>query len=159
MTRAITLHAERSGEITLPAPLEQVFPLFTPQGEKHWAHGWNPQFRYPASGEPEVGSVFLTTHGDDTQTVWVMTHYAPEAGQIAYARVTEQLAAGMVVVQCTATSSQATTVRVTYQMTALSEAGNELVATYAQEHDPDWLGSWETAILHYLHSANQVGHL
>jgi hypothetical protein len=152
------VHVERSGTFRLAASCEQVFPLFTPLGEKQWAHGWAPQFCYPAAGQPEVGGVFLTEHVGQATTTWVITQYDPAAGYVAYARITPDLAAGTVTVWCEATSPQMTLVHVIYRMTALSEAGNDYVATFSPDHDPNWLASWESAITHYLHHGQMAPH-
>src|SRR5512135_1664224 len=42
----------RTGHLTFDAPVEKVFPLFTPLGERNWAPGWNPEILYPADGTP-----------------------------------------------------------------------------------------------------------
>lgn len=146
----IPQHVERNGAISIPGPLEQVFPLFTALGEKHWAQGWDPTFCYPVDGQPEVGAVFLTSHADEPATVWVMTQYAPDSGEISYARFTTDVAAGTVTVCCTAVAPNATTVQVMYRMTALSATGNDYLTTFAPDHDPHWLHAWETAIRLYL---------
>lgn len=154
----LPVHTEHQGEFHVAAALEQVLSLFTPLGETQWAHGWDPEFCYPASGLPAVGAVFLTTHADEPTTIWVMSHYAPETGQISYARITPHLAAGTVTIQCTATTPGTTTVHVAYHMTALSEAGNVWLTTFAQAHDQHWALTWEAAIQHYLHTRPASAH-
>lgn len=154
----VPTHVHSSGDFRLPASLEQVFPLFTPLGEKHWAQGWDPHIYYPVSGLPEIGSVFLTMHADEPATIWVMTQYAPEIGQISYARTTPQIVAGMVTVQCAAEAPSTTYVRVAYRMTALSEAGNAFLSFFAQSHGPRWISSWESAIRHYLSYGHAPSH-
>ena len=145
------MHVDSDGTFHLPVAVEQAFPLFTPLGEKHWAEGWNPQFCYPTTGLPEVGAVFLTPHAGEPATVWVMAHYAPALGQISYARTTPQIAAGTVTVQCAAATANTTVVQVAYRMTALSEAGNAFLTTFAHAHDQHWISAWKEAILQYLH--------
>ncbi len=48
----------------MPAPPNQVFPLFTPTGEKLWVDGWDPEAVYPESGATEEGMVFKTGRSD-----------------------------------------------------------------------------------------------
>jgi hypothetical protein len=152
------LHAERSGEFTLPLGLDHTVALFTPLGEQHWVPGWHPQFCYPPSGLPEEGAVFLTSHGDETPTIWVMTDYMPAEGRLSYTRTTPFISAGIVSVQCTANTPHQTTVHVIYRMTALAEAGNATVVGFAQAHQPNWIATWEMAIRQYLRQTSSIGH-
>jgi hypothetical protein len=58
MTR--TVH--RATEITVGLPPEQALALFTAEGERRWAEGWDPQ--YPEPGRREgTGAAFTTGHG------------------------------------------------------------------------------------------------
>lgn len=58
--------ATQVGTFHLNAPRERVFPLFTPEGERAWAPGWEPKF---LSGSEERGSAFTTTaHNGSTVT-------------------------------------------------------------------------------------------
>jgi hypothetical protein len=45
----------------LDAPLARVFPLFTANGERGWAPGWEPRI---LSGAEERGSAFITKAHD-----------------------------------------------------------------------------------------------
>ena len=82
----------RATEITVDVPPEQTIQLFTPEGERRWAEGWDPQY-------PEVdrrdgpGAVFTTGRH---HTTWIMVDHGPES--VRYARVTEGMTAGTVAV-------------------------------------------------------------
>ena len=53
-----------TGRIEVNLPPDQAFLLFTPSGERTWAHGWDPSFPSPSPDETGLGSVFRTAHGD-----------------------------------------------------------------------------------------------
>lgn len=54
----------------MPLPPAEAIELFTPSGERRWAHGWDPSFPSPAADETEPGTVFETRgHGPLT---WVV---------------------------------------------------------------------------------------
>lgn len=57
-------HLSRAHHIDLAAPPAEVFPLFTPAGEKLWIREWDPRYLHPASGETRQGMVFTTGAGD-----------------------------------------------------------------------------------------------
>ena len=71
-----------TGTVEIALPLEQAFLLFTPTGERAWAHGWDPIFPSPSADETEPGTVFRTIHGAE-ESLWTVVRC--EFGQsIAY---------------------------------------------------------------------------
>jgi hypothetical protein len=135
----ITLH--RTAEITVELPLERAMALFTAEGERRWGEGWEPH--YPESRRRDgVGAVFITGHGHP-HTTWIMVDHQPE--HIRYARVTHEMTAGTVAVDVVASDAHATRVRVTYDLTALSSAGESWLATFDRDYDTE-IASWETDI-------------
>lgn len=148
----------RVGTLHLAAAPERVFPLFTPLGESLWSPGWAPEMLSPASGEPEVGSVFITEHDQQPTGIWVMTHYAPEQGMIGYARVIPSVTAGIIRVECEQEQPTTTRATVTYLLTALSEAGNTVLAEFTEAYYQRWMASWEHAINYYLAHGRLLAH-
>ena len=74
------------GSFHVPLPPARAAELFTPEGERAWAPGWEPD--YPAG----PGGPVFTTHAGTT--VWVAL------GGLRYARVTPGVQAGTVEVRC-----------------------------------------------------------
>jgi hypothetical protein len=131
----------RSAEITVGLPPDQAIALFTAEGERRWAEGWDP--RYPEPDRRDgPGAVFNTAHGSH-ETTWVMVDDRPDG--VRYARVTRGLTAGTVAVDLVASEGEVTRVRVTYDLTALTPAGEawlaHLDAGYVGE-----IASWATQI-------------
>ena len=111
----------------LEAPLARVFPLFTAQGERAWAPGWEP---HVLSGAEERGSAF-TTFGSHGRTVtWVVTDYRPAEGRVSYARLVHDSNIGLVDVVCTEGRHGGTNVAVRYTLTPLSEVGKAFIAEF-----------------------------
>ena len=134
-TRVQTFH--------LNAPLARVFPLFTAQGERAWAPGWEPRI---LSGAEERGSAFITTaHSGDTVT-WIVTDYRPTEGRVSYARLVQDSNIGMVDVSCTEPASGGTDISVRYTLTAVSEAGDAFVRQFlAERHYRTMIEEWRLA--------------
>src|ERR1044072_8887909 len=65
----------------LGAPLERVFPLFTAEGERKWAPGWEPVI---LSGAVERGSAFVTRAHSGLETTWIVVDYRPVEGRVSY---------------------------------------------------------------------------
>ena len=93
-----------SGSVRVALPPERAHHYFTPEGERAWAPGWNPD--YPGGHQ----GVF-TTH--DGTTIWL------DLGDLRYARVTPGVQAGTVAVDLAPDTGGGTRAAVTYDLTAL----------------------------------------
>lgn len=150
MSAFIAQHITRSHTIHLPTTPRNVFPLFSPLGEKHWAHGWNPEMLYPSSGVAQVGAVFTTQHANRPTQIWTIIAYASEQTQISYLNVLPDSHVSRIEVSCEAEGMQATLTRITYLLTALTPQGNTYLDGFTKEYYKDYISSWETAITYYL---------
>jgi hypothetical protein len=131
----------RATEVTVDLPVEQALKLFTPEGERIWADGWDPQ--YPEADRREgPGAVFTTEHGGH-QTTWIMVDHGP--GGVRYARVTQGMTAGTVAVDVVESSERSTRVRVTYDLTALTSAGEAWLEAFDADYDTA-IGGWSSEI-------------
>jgi hypothetical protein len=137
----MTINVHRSAEITVGLPREPAMALFTPEGERRWADGWDPQ--YPEAARREgPGAVFTTDHGGH-QTTWIMVDQRPDG--VRYARVTSGVSAGTVAVDVLGSADDTTQVRVTYDLTALFSAGEAWLDTFAAHYDHA-IAAWGTEI-------------
>ena len=137
---------ERAHDFTVPLALAEAFQLFTPQGERRWAEGWDPVFLQPADGRTTRGMVFTTAHGRE-DTIWMMVRHEPAAGLVEYVRCTPASRMGRVLVHCTPLDPARTRVNVVYALTGLTESGNELIRGLDDAHFREFIGSWEKSIL------------
>jgi len=134
-TRVQTFH--------LNAPLARVFPLFTAQGERAWAPGWEPRI---LSGAEERGSAFITTAHSGSTVTWIVTDYRPTEGRVSYARLVQDSNIGIVDVTCTAPASGGTDISVRYTLTAVSETGDAFVSQFlAEQHYRTMIEEWRVA--------------
>jgi hypothetical protein len=86
--------------------------------------------------------VFTTGHGGH-QTAWIVVDHRPDG--LRYAHVTHGMTAGTVAIDAVASLNDATRVRVTYDLTALSAAGETWLAAFDAAYDTE-IASWATAI-------------
>jgi hypothetical protein len=134
----------------LQAPCARLMPLFTAQGERAWAPGWEPEM---LSGDTARGSVFRT-RTDERETVWTVTDYRPEQGHVSYARIAQGSNMGLVDVDCRELPSGGSEVTVTYTLTALTPEGEALVRDFLEpKRYADFIGEWREAIAVHLKSA------
>lgn len=138
-----TSPASRVGSFHLDAPLAQVFPLFTAEGERAWAAGWEPEM---LSGAEERGSSFRTRGHDGRETTWIVIDYRPEDGRVSYARLAQDSNIGLVDVVCSAAAAGGTDVRVRYTLTGLGSPGRKFVRGFLEEdHYRAMMEEWRSA--------------
>ncbi|MBO0782216.1 MAG: SRPBCC family protein [Ktedonobacteraceae bacterium] len=151
MSNFVAQQVSRTHGIRVPAPVDRAFPLFEPLGEKHWAYGWSPDMLYPASGEASVGTVFTTQQAGEPAKIWTIIAYEKEQAHVTYVNVLPHAYTSRIDVRCEPDGPQATSVCVTYTLTALTPHGNEYIEQFTEEHHYQaYISSWETAIRHYL---------
>lgn len=138
----------RSSAFELDLSPTQTLPLFTAQGEKLWAPGWQPIL---LSGEGyEQGNVWITKQANST-TYWHISRYDTLLHEAVYTFVKPNLLMGTVSVMVTENTNNGSLVNVTYNLTALSEKGNNKLRTqYSRENYPKMIAEWKMLIMDYL---------
>ena len=133
----------RSGTFHLDAPRAQVLPLFTAQGERDWAPGWDPVM---LSGAGERGSAFRTRQPDGRTTTWIVIEHRPAEGRAGYARLAEDSNIGLVDVVCTEAAGGGTDVSVRYTLTPLHAGAEHFVEHFlSAEHYDRMMEEWRAA--------------
>lgn len=130
------LRSVQSGSIHVPLPPERAFDLFTAEGERLWAPGWDPRVLSE--------SVFLTGHGGE-ETIWTIIEADRETWRLCYARVSPGVRAGIVRVHLS-TDGSGSRVEVSYDMTALGPRGEDAVTKMDRDGFAAMLSDWERLI-------------
>ena len=133
---------ELSGGFTLPIPLQEAFPLFSPLGEKRWVPGWDPELVHPPGVEWERGLIFRTRE-ERGDAIWVVTALDRERHEVEYHRVEAGRYVARVQVRCSAAPADATRVQVTYTFVGLSDVGNDDIAAMSQEAYVEKMQRWQ----------------
>lgn len=141
-----TRHVSRTGTFHLPMPPQQAFLFFTPEGERAYVPDWRPEYVYPEDGRLQRGLVWRTNASGEP-TLWLVVRFDEERLDVEYARVVPDSRMGTVSVRCLAAQDGGTDVTVTYELTALSEAGERTLAAMTDEAYAATLQEWRTAIL------------
>jgi len=132
-----------TGSFYVDAPPERSIHLFTAPGETLWADGWNPEI---LSGDgTEKGTVFVTSHNDET-TIWGVVDFDPKTFHVRYSRVTPSMRAGTVEVFVRSDRQAGSIVQVSYELTALTEAGNRDLAHFDAQAYSEMMAEWESEI-------------
>ena len=139
----MSAHVEISGTIRIAAPPAAAFRFFTPDGERAYVAGWEPEYLHPVDGALREGLTFRTQHGGE-ETIWLVSHLAdPRAAD--YVRVTPGSRIGVVSVRLEAAGGNASDVTVTYRLTSLSPLGDALVREFPRTF-LGVLAGWERSI-------------
>jgi len=133
--KATSLHSAQTGHFDLALPAEQAFPLFSPEGERFWVEGWDPNPVDPADKGVRWSSntVFTLDHQGEHSTWWIV-EVDRGAHKADYVYVVTGSRAVRVTVKVTAQDANHCRVEVIYRMTALTPTGAKYVseATDAQ---------------------------
>lgn len=137
------LRTAQSGAIHVALPPERAFDLFTAEGERLWAPGWDPVV-LSGCGGTEPGAVFLTSHGGE-ETIWTVIEADRAAGRLCYSRVSPGIRAGTVRVRLHPDGA-GSRVEVAYDLTALSESGAAAVAAMDPAGFAAMMREWESLV-------------
>ena len=144
--------------ITLNDDPGKVFSLFTPEGEKKWAPGWDYKLLYPQSGKIEKNFMFLTTDHDhaDEQALWIICNHKPLSYSIDYLRIESGKKVGKIEIVCDEKGEGKTFAHITYTYTSLSEEGNKFLESFTKEYFTQYISYWEKAINYYIQTGNLI---
>ena len=133
---------ELSGGFAIRATVTDAFALFSPEGERLWVPGWNPEVLHPSGAGWERGLIFRTRE-DRGEAVWVVAALDRERHEVEYLRVEPGRYVARVRVQCRAEDATRTAVRVTYTFVGLSEAGNREIAAMSGAAFEEKMRRWQ----------------
>ena len=147
MARVVS-HSE---EFFLERDIASVFPLFSPEGEKLWAPGWDyTNLLGPKDLHPDY--VFLTDSHDhkSTDAIWIVAAYDPEKHYVSYYKVEPGEKVGKVVVECFQQTETSTLVKVAYKYIGLSDSGNQFITGFTKKAYEEFIGEWRSLLLRYF---------
>jgi hypothetical protein len=142
----------RNGHLVFVAALGTVFPLFTPQGERHWAEGWDPQILFPRDRDVAEGMVFQTRDRDGRLLTWTITRYDETTKTVAYNVVTPDFLVRKIEVRCRPAGTTRTEVDVIDSYVGLTSHGNGFIDHLTEAEYAKKMAQWKENIDRYLAS-------
>ena len=127
------------GEIRVPVAPDDALRLFTPRGEREWAHDWEPVFPAEDVDDSAPGTVFTTEADGGAQAIWVVADRTERS--MRYARAIPGRWAGTVEVRCEPAGA-VTVAHVTYDLTVLAAAERQRLREFADGYAA-FMREWE----------------
>jgi len=140
-----------TAEFEISQPVQTVFPLFSPEGEKLWAPGWDYE-NILGSTSLHEDYLFLTRTHDHAvnDAIWIVKKYEPETHWVQYYKIEPGEKVGIVEVKCSPSRSRSSKVRVTYKYIGLSESGNRFVVRFTKKDYKAFIEDWKKLIEAYF---------
>jgi hypothetical protein len=161
---------------------EKLFPLFSPEGEKYWAPGWDYE-NIMGSTDLHEDYVFLTAthhspehheaghhkadhHGHRSihhnlyrhsanKMIWLVKRHEPENYFVQYYRVEPNEKVGIITVHCKPITKESTEVEVAYEYIGLSENGNNFIKGYTAEMHEAFIADWPKFLENYFNTKSK----
>jgi hypothetical protein len=145
-------------EFLVERGISDVFPLFSPEGEKLWAPGWD-YTNLLGSMELEPDYVFLTDTHDhkSAQAIWIVSGYDPARHYVSYYKIEPGEKVGRIVIRCYEQGRTSTVVRVTYKYIGLSDSGNRFVSSFTADAYKEFIGEWRSLLRDYFKKRQRPG--
>ncbi len=143
------VHVDRAGEVAVALPFAKAVPLFTPEGERPWAAGWDPQYVHPLGIGAGEGLVFQTTSEESGTATWVQTRYEPTSGLASYVYVVPDHHTTMVDLRVTPDGEDRSRACVRYRMTSLSPEADAFVRAFGNAFEQE-MSEWADAIQRHV---------
>ena len=134
-----------SGNFDVAGAIDEIFPLFSPLGERLWVPGWDPELLFPEGAEWEVGMVFRTRE-ELGEAVWYITKLDRASLEVEYVRVEFGRYLARVSVKCRAVAGGTVDVGVTYTFVGLTERGNSDIEQMGQPAYEEKMFRWKSWI-------------
>jgi hypothetical protein len=134
-------------------PVEKMFPLFTPEGEKLWVPDWDYK-NIMGTTELCENYVFLTrTHEHkNSDAIWIVKKYDPDLHYVQYYKIEPVDKIGVVTVECSKVGEARTRIEVTYKYVALSSAGEESLSAFSYKAYEAYIYNWKKLLIDYFQS-------
>ena len=111
--------ATLKGRVHVTGDVRDVFPLFSPEGEKLWVPEWAPEYLCPAEPAWVEAQIFRTREAMG-EAIWVVTRLDQAQHRVEYHRVEPDRYVAHITVSCLPLPDRTTEVTTEYSFVGLS---------------------------------------
>jgi hypothetical protein len=139
----------------MAVPAADLFPLFSPEGEKLWVPGWDYE-KVTEGAELREGYIFLTRAHDHaaTEAIWIVKRCDPLTHFVQFYKIEPGDKVGVVTVKCSELAPSRSRVEVTYDYTALSASGETFVSAFDEAAYEAFIAEWQRLLTAYFESGH-----
>jgi len=140
-----------SREFEIKRGIDEVFPLFSAEGEKSWVPDWDYE-NIMGTTELCEDYIFLTENHDhgSGNAIWLVKKFEPKNYFVQFYKVEPKDKVGIITVQCFQKEEIKTTVKVTYEYIAISEKGAGFIKDFDKNAYEKFINEWETLLDKYF---------
>jgi hypothetical protein len=135
----------RTGGFDLPCDADTAFPLFSPEGEREWAPGWNPIAVYPETIAFMANTVFRLGQGSE-ESVWTILEADPQSHHAEYIRVAPASHTARISVRVAPAGPDRSHVVVSYAVTAFGDHALAVLEPFAEGAYAQRMRDWQQQI-------------
>lgn len=135
----------RTGGFDLPCDADTAFPLFSPEGERQWAPGWNPIAVYPETIAFTTNTVFRLGQGSE-ESIWTILEADSQTHRAEYVRVAPASHTARIRVNVEPVSPNRSHVIVSYAVTAFGEHASTVLEPFSEGVYAQRMREWQQQI-------------
>lgn len=139
----------RTESFELPCAADSAFPLFSPEGERDWVKGWDPQPIFPERIAFARDTVFREGKAGE-EAVWTIVDADWKAHRAEYVRVAPGSHTARVLVKIESLAEERSKVVVSYTVTAFGEQARNLLEAFSEKSYIAKMRDWQRDISAYL---------
>lgn len=142
---------ERTMDFTINQPVDKVFPLQSPEGEKLWVPGWEYENIMGHTNLHEDYIFTTKTHDHAAgDAIWIVKKYDAAKYHVQFYKIEPMEKIGVVTVQCERISDNQTKVKIIYKYIGLSEKGNDFIRNFGSEEYELFIAEWRQLLEEYF---------
>ena len=135
----------RTGGFDLPCDADTAFPLFSPEGERDWAPGWNPMAVFPQTIAFKPNTVFRLGQGTE-ESLWTILEADWLAHRAEYVRLAPASHTARIVVKIEPVPPNRSHVTVSYTVTAFGEHAPSVLEPFSEGAYARRMCDWQQQI-------------
>ena len=139
---------KHSHVLSINADPAMIFPMLCPVSEIDWCEGWIPDWVISKSGHAEPGCVFQTP-GEPAPSIWYVSKYEPDSF-VQMIKVTPEHSVCVLEISLHLNENVVTNLQISYEFTAIAEAGNEFLTEFTNDWYLGFMRNWEDEMNQYL---------
>ena len=137
-----------TGSFDLPCRADHAFPLFSPEGERHWVKGWDPRPVFPETIVFGRDTVFTEAHSGE-EAIWTIVDVDWQTHRAEYVRFAPASHTARILVKIDSVAERATLPSRTPSPHSATNAST-LLESFSESAHAARMKDWQHQIAAYL---------